>query len=164
MSIFCKTFNFMQSKATTVEEYLSELSEDRKAPMLKLREAIKNNLPEGFEEVISYGMLGYVVPHSIYPAGYHCTPKLPLPFINLASQKNTISLYHMGIYGDKNLLDWFVAEYSKHAKSKIDMGKGCFRFKKMDDIPYDLIGELATKISVQDWITFYEQNWKSRNK
>ena len=164
MSIFGKTFNFMQSKATTVEEYLSELSEDRKAPMLKLREAIKNNLPEGFEEVISYGMLGYVVPHSIYPAGYHCTPKLPLPFINLASQKNTISLYHMGIYGDKNLLDWFVAEYSKHAKSKIDMGKGCFRFKKMDDIPYDLIGELATKISVQDWITFYEQNWKSRNK
>ena len=154
----------MQSKATTVEEYLSELSEDRKAPMLKLREAIKNNLPEGFEEVISYGMLGYVVPHSIYPAGYHCTPKLPLPFINLALQKNTISLYHMGIYGDKNLLDWFVAEYSKHAKSKIDMGKGCFRFKKMDDIPYDLIGELATKISVQDWITFYEQNWKSRNK
>ena len=154
----------MQSKATTVEEYLSELSEDRKAPMLKLREAIKNNLPQGFEEVISYGMLGYVVPHSIYPAGYHCTPKLPLPFINLASQKNTISLYHMGIYGDKNLLDWFVAEYSKHAKSKIDMGKGCFRFKKMDDIPYDLIGELATKISVQDWITFYEQNWKSQNK
>ncbi len=154
----------MQSKATTVEEYLSELSEDRKTPMLKLREAIKNNLPQGFEEVISYGMLGYVVPHSIYPAGYHCTPKLPLPFINLASQKNTISLYHMGIYGDKNLLDWFVAEYSKHAKSKIDMGKGCFRFKKMDDIPYDLIGELATKISVQDWITFYEQNWKSRNK
>ena len=164
MSIFGKTFNFMQSKATTVEEYLSELSEDRKAPMLKLREAIKNNLPEGFEEVISYGMLGYVVPHSIYPAGYHCTPKLPLPFINLASQKNTISLYHMGIYGDKNLLDWFVAEYSKHAKSKIDMGKGCFRFKKMDDIPYNLIGELATKISVQDWMTFYEQNWKSRNK
>ncbi len=154
----------MQSKATTVEEYLSELSEDRKTPMLKLREAIKNNLPKGFEEVISYGMLGYVVPHSIYPAGYHCTPKLPLPFINLALQKNTISLYHMGIYGDKNLLDWFVAEYSKHAKSKIDMGKGCFRFKKMDDIPYDLIGELATKISVQDWITFYEQNWKSRNK
>jgi uncharacterized protein YdhG (YjbR/CyaY superfamily) len=154
----------MQSKATTVEEYLSELSEDRKAPMLKLREAIKNNLPKGFEEVISYGMLGYVVPHSIYPAGYHCTPKLPLPFINLASQKNTISLYHMGIYGDKNLLDWFVAEYSTHAKSKIDMGKGCFRFKKMEDIPYALIGELATKISVQEWITFYEQNWKSRNK
>ena len=154
----------MQSKATTVEEYLSELSEDRKVPMLKLREAIKNNLPKGFEEVISYGMLGYVVPHSIYPAGYHCTPKLPLPFINLASQKNTISLYHMGIYGDKNLLDWFVAEYSKHAKSKIDMGKGCFRFKKMEDIPYALIGELATKISVQEWITFYEQNWKSRNK
>lgn len=154
----------MQFNASTVEEYLSNLSEDRKKPMSKLREAIKNNLPEGFEEVISYGMLGYVVPHSIYPAGYHCSPKLPLPFISLASQKNTISLYHMGIYSDKNLLDWFVALYSKYSKFKMDMGKGCFRFKKMDDIPYNIIGELATKISVQDWITFYEQNLKLQNK
>ena len=154
----------MQSKATTVEQYLAELPEDRKEAMQKLRTAIKDNLPKGFEEVISYGMIGYVVPHSIYPAGYHCTPKLPLPFINLASQKNFIAVYHMGIYGNKNLLDWFVAEYPKHAKTKIDMGKGCLRFKKMDDIPFELIGELATKISVKDWITIYEQNWRSRVK
>ncbi|MDN3677768.1 DUF1801 domain-containing protein [Flavobacterium paronense] len=154
----------MQSKATTPEQYLAELPEDRKQAMLKLRNAIKDNLPKGFEEVISYGMLGFVVPHSIYPAGYHCTPKLPLPFINLASQKNFIALYHMGIYGDKNLLDWFVTEYSKCAKNKIDTGKGCLRFKKLDDIPFELIGELATKISVEDWITMYEYNWKSRTK
>lgn len=154
----------MQSKATTPEQYLSELPEDRKIPMLKLRNAIKDNLPNGFEEVMSYGMLGYVVPHTLYPDGYHCTPKLPLPFINLASQKNTISLYHMGVYGDKKLLDWFIEEYSKRAKTKIDMGKGCLRFKKMDDIPFDLISELATKMSVQDWITMYEQNWKSKKK
>ena len=154
----------MQSKAATPEHYLAELPEDRKEAMLKLRNAIKDNLPKGFEEVISYGMLGYVVPHSIYPAGYHCTPKLPLLFINLASQKNFIAVYHMGIYGDKNLLDWFVAEYPKHAKTKLDMGKGCLRFKKMDDIPFEFIGELATKISVKDWITIYEHNWKSRVK
>lgn len=154
----------MQSKAATPEQYLAELPDDRKEAMQKIRNAIKNNLPNGFEEVMSYGMLGYVVPHSIYPDGYHCTPKLPLPFINLASQKNNISLYHMGVYGDENLLNWFVAEYAKQAKSKIDMGKGCLRFKKMDDIPFDLIGELATKISVDDWIVIYERNWKSRKK
>ena len=122
----------MQSKATTPEQYLSELPEDRKEAMLKLRNAIKENLPQGFEEVISYGMLGYVVPHSIYPSGYHCDPKLPLPFINLASQKNFIALYHMGIYANKNLESWFVSEYPKHVKSKLDMGKSCIRFKKMD--------------------------------
>ena len=154
----------MQSKATTPEQYLSELPEDRKEAMLKLRNAIKDNLPKGFEEVMSYGMLGYVVPHSIYPAGYHCTPKLPLPFINLASQKNFIALYHMGIYGNKNIADWFVAEFPKHTKTKIEMGKSCIRFKKIDDIPFDFIGELTTKISVEDWITIYEQNWKSRVK
>ena len=107
----------MQSKATTPEQYLSELPEDRKEAMLKLRNAIKENLPQGFEEVISYGMLGYVVPHSIYPSGYHCNPKLPLPFINLASQKNFIALYHMGIYANKNLESWFVSEYPKHVKT-----------------------------------------------
>jgi hypothetical protein len=154
----------MQSKATTPEQYLSELPEDRKAPMLKLRNMIKNNIPKGFEEVMSYGMLGYVVPHSIYPDGYHCTPKLPLPFMNIASQKNFIAIYHMGIYGSKSLIDWFIAEYPKYAKSKLDMGKGCIRFKKMDDIPFDLIGELATKISVEDYIVLYEKNWKTRAK
>ena len=146
----------MQSKATTPEQYLSELPEDRKEAMSKLRNAIKDNLPKGFEEALSYGMLGYVVPHSIYPNGYHCNPKLPLPFINLASQKNFIALYHMGVYANKDLHNWFVAEYPKHAKTKIDMGKSCIRFKKMDDVPYDLIAELARKISVEQWISNYE--------
>jgi len=150
----------MQSKATTPEQYLSELPEDRKEAMLKLRNAIKENLPQGFEEVISYGMLGYVVPHSIYPSGYHCNPKLPLPFINLASQKNFIALYHMGIYANKNLESWFVSEYPKHVKTKIDMGKSCLRFKKMDDIPFDFIGELAAKVSVEDWISNYEKAFR----
>jgi uncharacterized protein YdhG (YjbR/CyaY superfamily) len=154
----------MQSKAATPEQYLAELPEDRKAPMQRLRNTIKNNLPKGFEEVMSYGMLGYVVPHSIYPDGYHCTPKLPLPFMNVASQKNFIAVYHMGIYGSNHLLDWFVTEYPKNAKTKLDMGKGCIRFKKMEDIPFDLIGELASKISVEEYITLYEQNWKSRGK
>lgn len=150
----------MQSKATTPEQYLSELPEDRKEAMLKLRNAIKENLPQGFEEVISYGMLGYVVPHSIYPSGYHCDPKLPLPFINLASQKNFIALYHMGIYANKNLESWFVSEYPKHVKTKLDMGKSCIRFKKMDDIPFDFIGELAAKVSVEDWISNYEKAFR----
>ena len=150
----------MQSKATTPEQYLSELPEDRKEAMLKLRNAIKENLPQGFEEVISYGMLGYVVPHSIYLSGYHCDPKLPLPFINLASQKNFIALYHMGIYANKNLESWFVSEYPKHVKTKLDMGKSCIRFKKMDDIPFDFIGELAAKVSVEDWILNYEKAFR----
>ena len=150
----------MQSKATTPEQYLSELPEDRKEAMLKLRNAIKENLPQGFEEVISYGMLGYVVPHSIYPSGYHCDPKLPLPFINLASQKNFIALYHMGIYANKNLESWFVSEYPKHVKTKLDTGKSCIRFKKMDDIPFDFIGELAAKVSVEDWISNYEKAFR----
>ena len=150
----------MQSKATTPEQYLSELPEDRKEGMLKLRNAIKENLPQGFEEVISYGMLGYVVPHSIYPSGYHCDPKLPLPFINLASQKNFIALYHMGIYANKNLESWFVSEYPKHVKTKLDMGKSCIRFKKMEDIPFDFIGELAAKVSVEDWISNYEKAYR----
>ena len=150
----------MQSKATTPEQYLSELPEDRKEAMLKLRNAIKENLPQGFEEVISYGMLGYVVPHSIYPSGYHCDPKLPLPFINLASQKNFIALYHMGIYANKNLESWFVSEYPKHVKTKLDMGKSCIRFKKMEDIPFDFIGELSAKVSVEDWISNYEKAYR----
>ena len=150
----------MQSKATTVEQYLAELPEDRKEAILKLRNAIKENLPQGFEEVISYGMLGYAVPHSIYPSGYNCNPKLPLPFINLASQKNFIALYHMGIYANKNLESWFVSEYPKHVKTKLDMGKSCIRFKKMDDIPFDFIGELAAKVSVEDWISNYEKAFR----
>lgn len=150
----------MQSKATTVDQYLAELPEDRRIAMEKLRNIALKNLPKGFKEVMSYGMLGYVVPHEIYPNGYHCTPELPLPFFNIASQKNSINIYHMVLYGNKDMHDWFVAEYPKHCKSKLDMGKSCVRFKKMDDIPYDLIGELLTKISVEDWIELYEKMLK----
>jgi hypothetical protein len=128
--------------------------------MLKIRQSILDNMPKGFEECINYGMLGYVIPHSIYPAGYHCDPKLPLPFMGLASQKSHIGFYHMGIYADDMLLNWFQDEYAKACRYKLDMGKSCIRFKKMDDIPYDLIGELVAKISVQDWISMYENNLK----
>ena len=146
----------MQSKAITVDEYIKDLPEDRKEVLEKIRKVISDNLPKGFEETISYGMLGYVVPHSIYPKGYHCNTNLPLPFINIASQKNFIALYHMGIYAEPVLLDWFVSEFPKHSKSKLDMGKSCIRFKKMDDIPYELIGQLASKMTTEDWINKYE--------
>jgi hypothetical protein len=121
-----------------------------------------NNLPKGFEEQMSYGMLGYVVPHSIYPEGYHCNPKLPLPFMNIASQKNFIALYHMGIYAIPELLEWFTSEYPKHSSQKLDIGKSCIRFKKLDQIPFDLIAELAGKMTVEDWINCYETQIKSR--
>jgi uncharacterized protein YdhG (YjbR/CyaY superfamily) len=150
----------MQSKAKTPAEYISELPEERKQAMMKLRVTILENLPEGFEEEMSYGMIGYVVPHSLYPAGYHVNPELPLPFINIASQKNFIALYHMGIYSDKDLLNWFVKEYSKHAKTKLDMGKSCIRFKNINHIPYELIGELVSKMTAEQWIKKYEQALK----
>jgi uncharacterized protein YdhG (YjbR/CyaY superfamily) len=150
----------MTSKAETVEQYLEELPEDRKQPMKLLRQTILDHLPEGFTEEMSYGMIGYVVPHSLYPAGYHCDPKLPLPFINLASQKNSINLYHSGIYVQDELLEWFQEEYPKHVKTKLDMGKSCIRFKKIGNIPYKLIGELVGKMSVQDWVGLYEEKVK----
>lgn len=150
----------MKNEATSPEAYISQLPEDRQFPMQQLRKTILENIPKGFEETMSYGMIGYVVPHSLYPDGYHCDPKLPLPFINIASQKNFIALYHMGIYADKNLLDWFVSEYPKHSKLKLDMGKSCIRFKKADHIPFQLLGELVLKITVSDWITMYESNIK----
>ena len=150
----------MQYKASTPEEYIEQIPEERKKVLIKLREVIKQNLPEGFQEGISYGMIGYAVPHSIYPTGYHCTPELPLPFMSFASQKNSVNLYHMGIYAKPKLLDWFVKEYPKHCKRKLDMGKSCIRFKNIDDIPYDLIGKLCTKMTVQEWIDLYEKNLK----
>ena len=150
----------MQSSAKTPNAYVAELPAERKTVISKLRKIIKENLPEGYSETMNYGMIGYVVPHSIYPDGYHVDPKLPLPFMALASQKNFVALYHSGIYADEKLQDWFVSEYPKHAKRKLDMGKSCIRFKKLDDIPYDLIAELCTKISVQGWIDLYEQQVK----
>lgn len=145
---------------STVSEYVNALPEERRLVIQKLQSLMKKNLPKGFEEQLSYGMIGYVVPHKIYPDGYHCDPKLPLPFISMASQKNFIALYHMGIYAVPQLLNWFVEEYPKHCKSKLDMGKSCIRFKKMEDIPYDLLAELMKKMTVQDWISCYEKNYK----
>ena len=152
----------MELTEKTVNEYLNELPEERKSAFLKLKNSILNNLPKGFKEEMSYGMLGYVVPHTIYPNGYHCNPKLPLPFINIASQTNFIALYHMGIYANPELLKWFSSEYSKHSTQKLDMGKSCIRFKKWDQIPFDLIAELAGKMSVEDWINCYETQIKNR--
>jgi hypothetical protein len=154
----------MQSKANTVQEYIDELPEDRKVPVSKLRETILANLPAGFEEGMGYGMVCYVVPHSLYPPGYASTPKLPLPFVSLASQKNYIAFHHMGIYTNKALLEWFIGEYPKHSKQKLDMGKGCIRFKKPDQIPYALIGELMRKVSVEEWIKQYEAAYRKGKK
>jgi len=150
----------MKYSANTPDEYIAQLPEERQNAIQKLRKIIKKNLAQGYDEQMSYGMIGYVIPHKIYPNGYHCDPKLPLPFINLASQKNFIALYHSGIYSDPSLYDWFVTEYPKHAKTKLDMGKSCIRFKKMNDIPYDLIGQLAQKLTPTAWIQLYEASLK----
>ena len=141
----------------TPDEYFASLPEDRKPAMTALRNSINKNIPKGFEERMSYGMVGWVVPHSTYPAGYHCDPKLPLPFVNIASQKNFIAVYHMGIYGSPELFKWFTTEFPKHSKAKLDMGKSCMRFKKPDDIPYKFIGELMKKMTMKDWINQYEK-------
>lgn len=146
----------MQSKELTVEAYLNSLPEERKLAMMKLRDIIQKSIPKGFNEEMSYGMIGYVVPHSLYPKGYHCTPELPLPFLNIASQKNFIAIYHMGIYAKPELLNWFTTEYAQRVKGKLDMGKSCIRFKKPENIPFDLIGELASKITTKEWIETYE--------
>ena len=137
-------------------EYITSLPDDRKEPVAKLRNTINKNLPKGFEETISSGMINWVIPHKTYPAGYHCDPKQPLPFLSLASQKNNISLHHMGLYGNPELLKWFQDEWAKVSKRKLDMGKSCIRFKKPDEIPFDLIGQLAAKVSPADWIARYE--------
>jgi hypothetical protein len=143
-----------------VQEILENLPEDRKDAVLKLHQTIVSNLPSGFEPGISYGMLGYVVPHSLYPAGYHCKPSEPLPFASLASQKNGISFYHMGLYADQSLMDWFIAEYPNHSSQKLDLGKSCIRFKKPDQIPFDLIGQLMQKMTAEEWISLYESMFK----
>ncbi|MFV0470606.1 MAG: DUF1801 domain-containing protein [Paludibacteraceae bacterium] len=153
----------MTSTAETPEQYIEELPEDRKEIIKKLRKILKKNLPEGYVEEMSYGMIGYVVPYTIYPAGYAVKPKVPLPFINLASQKNYIALYHMAIYAVPELLQWFQSEYPKHSQTQLDMGKGCIRFRKTEDIPYGLIAELAKKISVSAWINLYENNIRRKN-
>lgn len=154
----------MQSKASTVDAYLAELPEDRQKAVDKLRKIVKKNLPKGFKEEMNYGMIGYVVPHSKYPTGYHCDPKMPLPFLNIASQKNFIAIYHMGVYSNPKLLKWFTDAHAKASSKKLDMGKSCIRYKKPEDIPYELIGELASKITVDEWIEYYETSIKDNRK
>lgn len=150
----------MQSTAATPTQYVHSLPADRQLAIQQLRRVIKKNLPKGFAEVMSYGMIGYVVPHRLYPAGYHCNPAEPLPFMGLASQKNFVALYHMGLYADQKLFDWFTKQYAELKKTKLDMGKSCLRFKKLDQIPYELIGALAKKMTVSQWIKLYEQKLK----
>ncbi len=152
----------MQYKAASADDYISQVPEERRPTLQKLRHVINDNLPEGFEEGIQYGMIGYYVPHSVYPNGYHCDPKTPLPFMSFASQKNSINLYHSGIYVKPELHDWWENEYPKHSSRKLDMGKSCVRFKKIDDIPFELITELVQKMTCQEWIDLYEANIKKK--
>ena len=154
----------MQFKSKTILEYISQLTEGRKEPISKLRNIINQNIDRGFSEEINYGMIGWVVPHSLYPEGYHCDPKLPLPFMSIASQKHFIAVYHMGVYANPKLLEWFISEYPKHCSTKLDMGKSCIRFKKIENIPYNLIGKLVAKMSANDWIMLYESNVKDARK
>jgi hypothetical protein len=154
----------MKPIGSTVDEILANLPPDRLEPFNQLHQVIIKNLPKGFEPAISYGGLGYVIPHKLYPAGYHCKPSEPLPFAGIASQKGSINFYHMGIYADQQLLDWFVAEYPKHSKQKLDMGKSCVRFKKMDDIPHKLIGQLMKKMTAKQWIELYEDKYLPKPK
>ena len=150
----------MQSTAINANAYIAELPIERQAAFKKLRTVIKRNLSSGFKEMMSYGMIGYVVPHSKYPAGYHCNPKDPLPFMCIASQKNFIAVYHMGIYANPDLLKWFTAAHAKASPKKLDMGKSCIRYKKPEDIPFELIGELTAKMSADEWIALYEKKFK----
>ena len=150
----------MQPKPETPEAYLNQLAADRKQAMEQLREILLQNLPQGFTETMQYGMISYVVPHNLYPMGYHCDAKLPLPFISIGSQKNYIALHHLGMYADAELVAWFQNEYPKHSKTKLDMGKGCIRFKNISQIPLPLIAELAAKWTPEKWIEVYEKTFK----
>ncbi len=146
----------MQSEGKTVGEYIDTLPAERKPIIVALRKAITKNLPKGFEEQMGYGMMGYVVPHKLYPPGYHVTPELPLPFMGVASQKNHIAVYHLAMQGE--LLDWFQDEWKVYSEKKLDMGKSCIRFRKPEDVPVDLIGDLASKMTPQQWIEIYENH------
>lgn len=152
----------MQSDAKTVSEYLDELPEERKEPVIRLRNIILENLPKGYEEEMSYGMIGYVVPLTRFPSGYHASKGEPLPLLSLASQKNYIALYHMGLYAKPELEKWFKEEYKKRVSTKLDMGKSCIRLKKMDEIPFDLISELCQKITVDEYVEAYKDAMEKR--
>lgn len=153
----------MESKLTTPEEYIANLPDDRKKAVSDIRKAINKNIPKGFKECIAYGMIGWVVPHSLFPAGYHCDPTKPLMLMSLGSTKGHISLHHLGLYSSEHLLEWFHTAWTKATPKKLDMGKGCVRFKKPEDIPIALIGELASKLTPQQWIEAYEKALGSRS-
>ena len=136
--------------------YMEQVEEKWRAAFSQLVDVVATNIPEGFEQTMQYGMVGYVVPLSTYPDGYHVTPKTPLPFISLAVQKRHIALYHMGIYADPALLSWFQEEYAKRAPTKLNMGKSCIRFTNKNNIPFDLIGELVSKMTLAQWVSHYE--------
>lgn len=145
----------MPSKAKTVEEYLAELSPDRREAINAVRKVILDNLPAGFEETMQYGMISYVVPFKLFPAGYHCDPSQPLCFAGLASQKNHMSLYLMTVYGHKETKNWFVKAYKATGK-KLDMGKSCVRFKKHEDLPLEVIGQAIARVPVDKYIKAYQ--------
>ena len=144
----------------SIKDYTNSLASDRKTTITQLINVIEQNIPKGFKKVMNYGMPSFVIPHTIYPNGYHCDTALPLPFIGVSNRKSSISLYHMGLYADPELLNWFKSEYPKHSNTKLDMGKSCIRFKKFNEIPYELIGILSNKMTVKNWIDIYEQNIK----
>ena len=144
----------------SIKDYTNSLASDRKTTITQLINVIERNIPKGFEKVMNYGMPSFVIPHSIYPNGYHCDITLPLPFIGVSNRKSSISLYHMGLYADPELLNWFKSEYPKHSNAKLDMGKSCIRFKKFNEIPYELIGILSNRMSLKNWIDIYEHKIK----
>ena len=150
--------NNKENANITTEDYIKQQPIERQAALEALRKIILNNLPQGFQEIIQYGMIGYVVPHEIYPKGYHVNPKEPLPFMGLANQKSYIAFYHLGIYSNSSLLEWFVKSYEALNIGKLDMGKSCIRFKRIDKIPLELIGELCSKLSVESYVSIYEAN------
>lgn len=153
----------MNHDAKTVEEYLNNLTDERRRVVGRLRDFIIEALPNGFEEKLVYGMITYVVPKSIYPNGYRANPKQPLPFLSLAAQKNHIAIYHMAIYSQPDLLAWYKAEYSRLDIGRPDLGKSCLRFKNLEKIPYGLIGELCRKVTPEQFVEIYEQALKQND-
>lgn len=150
----------MQYDAKTPDEYIAGLPEDRRVAMSALRKVINDNLPKGFREEMGYGHMGWVVPKETYPPGYHCDPTQPLAFMGIASQKNYIALHSMCLYGKAEQLDWFRAEWPKYSKKKLNMGKSCIRFTRLEDIPLELIGKLASQVTPEQWIDIYEKDFK----
>ena len=146
----------MKSQAKTVKEYLAGLPEERRRTVAAVRDVIRKNLPEGYEEGMQYGMIGYYIPHSIFPEGYHCDPAQPLPYACLASQKNHMALYLMCVYGDQGTRAWFEKAYRATGK-KLDMGQSCVRFKKLEDLPLEVIGQAVAKIPLDKYLARYKE-------